>query len=78
MDISAVSKSPLAAFSTVGALTLVILKTIADDDSLLNACTIKSSMPFKLPWLSNIGTHKIIRRFTLGEITDWLLLLVSK
>ena len=72
---SAVSNVPLSASSVPGALTLVTLNTMADVANLLNAATMKSSMPCKFPWLSNIGHVSKIRKLANGDIAIWLLLL---
>jgi len=69
-----VSKSPDAADKTDGALTVPTFITIADELSKLNTATIVSSMPFKLPWLSSIGTVKSTLKFASGGITCTLLL----
>jgi len=65
---SAVNKSPLSAFNTPGALTLVTLNTMDDAASKPKAATIKSSMPCRLPWLSNIGTVNKILKLASGDM----------
>ena len=68
------SKSPDAADKTDGALTVPTFITIADELSRLNTATMVSSMPFRLPWLSNIGTVINTRKFASGGMTCTLLL----
>ena len=68
------SKSPDAADKTDGALTVPTFITIADELSKLNTATMVSSMPFRLPWLSSIGTVISTRKLASGGMICTLLL----
>jgi len=61
-----VSKSPLTAFRTLGALTAPILYVKEDAESLLNTAQSISSIPFKLPSLSSNGTKQTILKEAIG------------
>jgi hypothetical protein len=65
--ISDVNKSPLAALVIAGAETLDMLSTNDDAANLVTTATIKSSMPAKLPWLSNAGAVIKILKFAIGD-----------
>jgi hypothetical protein len=70
-----VSRSPLATVKTLGADTLVTLKTIALAANLLKTVQNVLSMPCRLPSLSNIGIVTIILKLAIGDMPAWLLLL---
>ena len=71
--ISDVNKSPLAALVIAGAETLDILSTNDDAANLVTTATIKSSMPFRLPWLSKAGTAIKILKLASGANVMWSL-----
>ena len=73
--ISAVNKSPLAALVIAGAETLDMFSTKDDAANLFTTATIKSSMPAKLPWLSNAGVVISTLKFANGARVVWSLLL---
>jgi hypothetical protein len=64
--ISDVNKSPLAALVIAGAETLDMFSTKDDAANLFTTATIKSSMPARLPWLSNAGAVIKILKFAKG------------
>lgn len=65
-----VSKSPVAELKTDGAETESTLKTIADAESFEKTPTIKSSMPFRFPWLSSSGTIEMMLKLAKGAIDE--------
>ena len=78
MDISQESKSPEAAFSTDGADTDPIVIGNPEVDTLLKTATRLSSIPLRLPSLSNKGTVMIILKLAVGAIVLCWLLFGSK
>jgi hypothetical protein len=70
-DSSAVSISPATPDKTVGADTLpTLIFNVVDAANLLNTPTNISSMPIRLPWLSNIGTIITILKLALGATLE--------
>jgi hypothetical protein len=74
MSKDAVKSVPLCTSNRDGALMAAIFITIVEAASLLNTATAKVSIPFRLPWLSNIGTLKIILKLAMGDIPTFVLL----
>jgi hypothetical protein len=73
MSKDAVKSVPLCTSSRDGALIAAIFITIVEAASLLNTAKATVSIPAKFPWLSSIGTLKIILNDAIGEIPTFVL-----
>jgi hypothetical protein len=73
MSKDAVKSVPLCTSNKDGALIAAIFITIDDAASLLKIATATDSIPFRFPWLSSIGTLKIILKLAVGAMPAFVL-----